>query len=195
MGMEKYEQEGKQEKTGKEKFIKVLTFLMLSTLVLFIGYLFIFPVNQTNEDVTSYLEKELGVQNVVLLQEAKFGSETWIGGRFVLFSYGDGTTYGKATFTTLKKRMKINEQYLNIRQEEVHIMKVNGKHYRVIAVLNPRQVISKVNIREGEQPVQTFEAPKPYTVISYPITEAALTYSVGMEFFDANGGSLPQGSY
>lgn len=179
-----------KKKNKKNKLLNSIIFAAVGLIVVFIGYLFIFPVTPTNADVTAFIEKELTVNNVTLLDEVKLGEDGLVGGRFVLFSYSDGYSYGKASFTSLGNRLKVKEIYTNAVQEELHVVKVKGEYHRVMGVLNPNLAVSLFAVTEGTD-YKEFPITKPYTLVTYPIKKEALQKSVKMSYFDKNGAPLP----
>lgn len=191
MDQEQVNQETKQteKKNPKNKLLNSAVFAVFGIVVIFVGYLLIYPIAPTNADVTSFLEKELTVNNVKLLDEVKLGEEDLVGGRFVLFSYSDGLSYGKASFTSLGKRLKVKEIYMGAIQEELHVVKVKDKYHRIMGILNPDLNISLFTATEGEE-YKEFPITKPYTLVAYPIGQKDLQNSVRMAYFDLNGDPL-----
>lgn len=179
-----------KKKGKKNKLLNSIICAVVGLIVVFVGYLFIFPVTPTNADVTAFIEKELTVNNVTLLDEVKLGEDGLVGGRFVLFSYSDGYSYGKASFTSLGNRLKVKEIYTNAVQEELHVVKVKGEYHRVMGVLNPNLNISLFGVTEGAD-YKEFPITKPYTLVTYPIKEESLQQAVKMSYFDKNGALVP----
>lgn len=170
----------------RKRFIKLSSFLFVSILVLYIGYLVVFPITHSTNDITNYIEKKSNLSNVVILDESDFSTNHFIGGAFVLFSYGDGSTYGKASFTSLSNRLKIKNIYTNAQPTDVHVLKVNKIYYRIFGFLNSNGLYSKVKIRDGAKE-ELIEVPISNSLLSYPILKTEIDSTIQLEFLDANG--------
>lgn len=155
-------------------------------LFLYIGYLVVFSVSHSTNDITDYIEKKSNLSNVVILDESDFSTNHFIGGTFVLFSHGDGSTYGKASFTSLNNRLKIKNIYTSAQPTDVHILKVNKTYHRIFGFLNSNGLYSKVKIHDGVKEEQ-IDVPISNSLFSYPILETDINNSIRLEFLDING--------
>lgn len=166
---------------------KTIGILLVSILVVWLVYLFLYPMQDNHNSVANYIQKKEDFSYVSVLKKSTIGS-----GGFVVFQYQEKgqTNYqlGKMSLTKLGSRYKSKELHINSNFFETNILVIKGKYYRVIAGSNEFQMINSIEAKEGaELKTYTVSKGEQYPIWIYQIRESDMRNVIELRFLDAKG--------
>lgn len=166
---------------------KTIGVLLVSALIVWLVYLFLYPMQDNHTSIAKYIQKKEEFSYVSVLKKSTIGS-----GGFVVFQYQEKgqTNYqlGKMSLTKLGSRYKIKELHINSNFFDTNILVIKDKYYRVIAGSNEFQMINSIEAKEGTE-LKKYEVSDgdQYPIWIYPIKESDVRNIIELRFLDAKG--------